>query len=188
MPESNPAETPPTGSEQEQTPEKNPPADVEEEKIKNHPLYKDLQEKHSAEAREKDRYKGRLDKLQKEISGEEEPEPKNDSDKPVTRAELDDVVWQNAHVKELELYSDDEYKDDCKTGIPKDKALKYAKLRYETLDTSAKRERQLAMSSGSSTDRSAKAEGEITLTAEQKRRGITVEMIKKHRAKVEEKE
>jgi len=105
--------------------------------------------------------------------------------KPITKAELDEALWTSENRQDIDLYKDDEYNEDIDLGVPKEKALRYAKLRHATLDDSVKSERQKAMSSPSSTNRTLPAEDEIVLTAEQKRRGITKEMITKYKADIE---
>ena len=137
----------PTGSEAEQTPDENPPAQVSEEAVKNHPLFKKLEEEHSAAEREKNRYKGRLDKVQKGMAEEEEkPAKKKDESPYATKEEL----WELRNAKDVELYGDDEYKTDLESGIPRDYALKTAKLRYGSNQDKARLDRQKMMASGSS--------------------------------------
>lgn len=124
----------PTGSELEQTLEIDPPAEISEEAIKNHPLYKALEEENSAAEREKNRYKGRLDKEQKKS---EKPEY-------VTKEDL----WERDNAKDLELYGDDTFKADIENGIPKAYALQTAKLRLQSNPDKARLERQQTMASG----------------------------------------
>lgn len=148
------------------------PPVIPEDAVKNHPLYKELEEKSAVAEREAKRYKGRLAKAN--IKEDDEPVY-------VTKEELEQKAWEIAHSKDIEVYADDEYKSDIKQGIPRDKALQYAKLRYSAKDNSAHKERLMSASSGSSVDRSLAPPDEIILTQEQKDRGITVEMIKKYR-------
>tara|TARA_R100001530_G_scaffold118900_1_gene86046 strand:- start:1142 stop:1741 length:600 start_codon:yes stop_codon:yes gene_type:complete len=143
----------PTSSEAEQTPQEpsdegqeNPPVEVEEEVITNHPLYKTLQEENSANEREKERYKGRLNKVQEGLQEEKKKvEPKKEPTEYVTREEL----WESQNSKEIELYADEEYEKDVEDGIPKEKALKYSKLRFEANPDEARLNRQKDMASGS---------------------------------------
>jgi len=134
----------PTGSGSEQTPKVDPPA-LTDEMVKSHPLFQKLQEEHSAAEREKNRYKGRLDKVQKGISDEPEetPEPKDDTPY-VTK----DQLWEFQNKADIESYGDEQYKADVARGIPRDYALETAKLRYQANPDKARLERQQATASG----------------------------------------
>ena len=125
----------PTGSDMEQTPLQDPPAEVSEEVVRSHPLFKKLEDDYSAAEREKNRYKGRLDKVQKDPVKQEY----------VTKEEL----WERDHAKDLELYGDDKYKADIESGIPKEYALETAKLRLQSSPNNARLGRQQEMASGS---------------------------------------
>ena len=135
----------PTGSELEQTPSVDPTADVSEEVVKSHPAFKKLEDDYSAAEREKNRYKGRLEKAQKGISGEEE---KTENPKEETPYATKEDIWELKNAKDVELYGDDEYKKDLETGIPRDYALKTAKLRFQSNPDKARLERQQQMASG----------------------------------------
>lgn len=137
----------PTGSDSEQTLITDPPAEISEDAVKNHPAFKKLSDDYAAAEREKARYKGRLDKVQKGFLEEEEkPAPKKDDSPYVTKEEL----WELKHSTDIELYGDDEYQDDIQAGIPRDYALKTAKLRYQGNPDKARLNRQKDMASGSS--------------------------------------
>lgn len=110
----------------------------------------------------------------------EAPKKKEGAEEPqyVTKDEL----WDLAHAKELEVYSDDEYKADIESGIPRDYALKTAKLRHTAPKDAARRDRQESMSSASGSGRDLSGgDDEIILTPEQIKRGITKEMVKKYK-------
>ncbi len=148
MTDANPSsiEMNPTGSASEQTPTVDPPANVTDEMVTNHPLFKTLKEEHSAAEREKERYKGRLEKVQKGFSDEPEVPVKTKEETPyVTKDEL----WELKNEKDVSLYGDDEYKADIQDGIPKDYALKNAKLRFQSNPDKVRLQRQQEMSSGS---------------------------------------
>lgn len=157
--------------------------------LESHPKYAELKKKHSAarkglddKAKELKLAKAELARL-KVLAGEseEEPEESEEDSKYVTKDEL----WEIANKREIQLYADDEYKEDVKAGIPRDKALRYAMLRGGVSDNSARRDRLEAMASGSGTDRSLAGEEEVTLTPQQKAMGITPEMIRKYKPIVE---
>jgi hypothetical protein len=157
--------------------------------LASHPKYQELRKKHSAarkglddKAKELKAAKAELARL-KVLAGEseEEPEQPEEGSQYVTKDEL----WEIAHKREIELYADDEYKEDVKAGIPREKALRYATLRHGTGDNSARRERMEAMASGSTTDRSLAGEEEVSLTKQQKEMGITPEMIRKYKPIIE---
>jgi len=144
-----PQETAPTESSQDQTPAQAAPSEaLSEDVVKNHPLYKELEGKHSAEERDKLRYKGRLEKVQKGFSEDEEvkPQPKKDDSPYATKEEL----WEIRNAKDLDVYADDKYKGDIEAGIPRDYALENAKLRFQANPDKARLDRQKSMSTGSS--------------------------------------
>ena len=86
----------------------------------------------------------------KVIAGEDnEPVIEDESAKPVTKADLQNQVWELNHQKDVELYGDSEYQADLEAGIPRDYALKTAKLRYTSNPDSARLDRQRSMGSGS---------------------------------------
>ena len=150
MTQANPSDLPtPTGSETEQTtPEGAPPAQVPEEAIKNHPLFKDLEGKHAAAEREKNRYKGRLEKVQKGITDEDEEKPSPAEESPyVTKEQL----WEVQHQEDLEIYGDEQFQQDVARGIPRDYALETAKLRFQANPDKARLERHQAVAAGSAT-------------------------------------
>ena len=148
MTEVNPSATqPPPDSIKEQTPSKEAPPAITDEQVKNHPLFKDLEGKYSAEEREKTRFKGRYEKARQGIlDDEEKPEPGPKEESPyATKEEL----WEMKNAKDLEIYADDEYRKDIDSGIPRDYALKNAKLRFQANPDKARSERVQTMASGS---------------------------------------
>ncbi len=134
----------PTGSEGQQTSTVNPPVELSEEAVKNHPAFKKLEKDYSAAEREKNRYKGRLDKVQKGISDEEEPEKEPEQSPYVTKDEL----WEFKNANDVEIYGDEQFKKDVASGIPRDYALNTAKLRFQSNPDKARLERQQVMASG----------------------------------------
>lgn len=136
----------PTGSEASETLEKDPPTEVTDEMIKDHPLYKKLDEERSAADKDKERYKGRLTKAQQELDPKkEEPEEKKEESEFMTK----DEYWEKENKSDIDLYSDEEYEQDVADGIPKEKALKYAKIRLEANPDKAHLERKKQSAQGS---------------------------------------
>lgn len=150
MTDANPSleEAAPTGSTQEQTPKTDPPA-LTEEMVKSHPLFQKLQSEHSAAERDKNRFKGRLEKVQKGFDEDEEKPAKDPTPQYVTPEQLEAKAWEIANAKDIEVYGDDEYKKDIAEGIRPAKALEYAKLRLQSSPDRARVERQQQMASGS---------------------------------------
>lgn len=161
---------------------------VEELKKKHSAARKGLDEKAKL-LKEKEAEIARLKVLAGEDSKEETPEEDESQPKYVTQEELDSKAWEIAHKSDLELYSDDEFKSDVESGIPKEKALKYAKLRYETMDDSARRERQEAVASTGSVNRDGQAPIDSKVLPEHKEKfGIKDETIQKYSSYVEGRE
>lgn len=130
------------------------------EQIENHPFVKELKEKQAAARTGMD--KANLTKKQLEaelakyklLAGEEEPVVEEPKPSFVTKEELTSTLWEAQNAKDIELYADDEYKLELDRGVPKDVALKYAKLRHQKNPNSAQVMRQQAMASqGSSSTR-----------------------------------
>jgi hypothetical protein len=153
MLDANPSlEVTPTGSEKEQTPPNGtPPADIPEETVRNHPLFKEIEGKATAAEREAKRYKGRLDRAHKGMTEEEET-PDVPAEKPVepTNFVTKEELWARDNAADLELYGDDQYKNDIAAGIPKDYALNNAKLRFQSNPDKARLERHQVTASRSS--------------------------------------
>ncbi len=125
--------------------------------ITSHPLYKDLEEKHAAARKGMDSSNLSKKELQaqvarlKVLAGEEDtPEPIEEP-QTVTKDQLREELWNLQHAKEVELYGDEEYQTDLSAGIPRDYALKTAKLRFQSAPNSAQIARQQSMSSGTAT-------------------------------------
>lgn len=162
------------------TPSTDAPAEV-----LNHPAVQKLQEELSqAKQREAAARKGmdeaniKVKRLKEIVEPLEEKEEETKSEVPfVTKDEL----WEVTHKKELELYADDEYKADIGSGIPREYALKTAKLRHSVSPDTARKERLATLSAPIGSGRDLAGEDDIVLTEEQKKRGITKEMIKKYR-------
>lgn len=132
--------------------------ELSDDDVLSHPKYKELEEKHSAARKGMDESNLTKKQLQAELAkykmlaGEEE-KPTKEEEKPsfVTREELEERAWELAHTKDLELYADDQYEKDIEEGVPRTKALQYAKLRYEKGPSDIQVKRQQAMSSQGST-------------------------------------
>jgi hypothetical protein len=123
--------------------------------VKSHPDYQELEKKYAAARQGMD--KSNLTKKQleaevakyKTLAGVKE-EPEETEEKPLTRAELQEQLWELKNAKDVEIYSDEEYEQDIKNGIPRDYALKTAKLRAQANPDKARLDRQKQMASGSS--------------------------------------
>lgn len=133
-------------------------SEVSDETIVSHPKYKELEEKHAAARKGMDQSNLTKKQLEAEVAKyktlagvEEEPEP--EEEKPLTRAELQEQLWELKHAKDVEVYSDEEYENDIKNGIPRDYALKTAKLRAQANPDKARLERQKLNASGSGSTR-----------------------------------
>lgn len=140
---------------EEQTDETPPAETLDEDAVKAHPMYKELEGKHAAARKGMDtsnltnkELKAEVAKFKTLAGVEEEVEAKGEE--PITREELEGKLWKLQHSEDIGIYSDEEYEQDIKEGIPSDKALKYAKLRYQANPDQARLERQKQMASGSS--------------------------------------
>lgn len=140
---------------------KAPPAtsEISEDAVKAHPLFKELEEKHSAARTGMDQSNLSKKELQAEVArlrvmaGEEGPKAEAKTDEPqvVTKAELQQQLWQLQNAKDVEVYGDEQFTKDVESGIPRDYALQNAKLRYQSSPDKARLERQQTMASGSAT-------------------------------------
>ena len=102
----------------------------------------------------------------------------------VTKAELKEQIWELKYARDVDLYGDDEYKNDLKAGIPREYALKTAKLRFQSNPDKARLERQQSMASGSSVSDRNLDDNELT-DADRKNMalwGYSEETAKKHKA------
>lgn len=132
--------------------------EISDEVITSHPKYKELEEKHSAARTGMDKSNLTKKQLEAEVArlrvmaGEEEQVEVVEA-KPsfVTREELQSTAWEIAHAKDLELYGDEEYKNEVSSGIPKETALKYAKLRFQKSPNQVQVSRQQSMASSGQT-------------------------------------
>lgn len=127
------------------------------EQLEANPHFNDLKTKYSAARTGMDESNLSKKELKAEVArlkvlaGEEATpasEPVDDSTKPVTKAELQQQVWELSHQKEVELYGDEEFQKDVTSGIPREYALKTAKLRFQSNPDKARLERQQTMASG----------------------------------------
>lgn len=144
-------------STQTETEEESPPETTQtEDDITSHPKYKELEEKHAAARKGMDESNLTKKQLQAEVAkyktlaGIEEEEPEEEEEKPLTRAELQEQLWELKHGQDIEVYADDEYKADVENGIPKEYALKMAKLRAQANPDKARLERNKLSAQGSS--------------------------------------
>ena len=123
------------------------------EQIEAHPHVQELKKKYSAAHSGMD--KANLTKKQleaelakyKTLAGEQEPEPEEEKPSFVTKEELSASLWEAQNAKDIELYADDQYKQELDMGVPKPVALQYAKLRAQKNPNSAQVARQQAMAS-----------------------------------------
>lgn len=127
------------------------------EELEKHPHVQELKKKYSAAHTDMDKTNLSKKELQAEVArlkvlaGEDATpaqEPVDESAKPVTKAELQQQVWEISHQKEVELYGDEEFQKDVQSGIPREYALKTAKLRFQSNPDKARLERQKTMASG----------------------------------------
>lgn len=125
-----------------------------DEVITSHPKYKELEEKHAAARKGMDSSNLTKKELQAEVArlkvmaGEEKEPELTDEPQTVTKKELQEQIWELKHSSDVELYGDDEFKKDIETGIPRDYALKTAKLRFQSNPDKARLSRQQTMASG----------------------------------------
>lgn len=151
----------------EQTVEKTPPAqpEITEDAVKAHPLYQELEKKHSA-ARQG------MDKANIELK-----------QKPAEAPSEDETLWLIENAAEVKLVKD-EFASYKAKGYSKDDALRLAKLDKGLISGSkAENIRQAATATAPATvDRSAE---EVELSDTDKRLGISKDTKKKNRSVVE---
>ncbi len=129
---------------------------IPNDKLDSHPYVLELKKKASAAHQgmdsanlSKKELKAEVIRL-KAIAGEEiTDELQDENSRSVTKADLQQTVWELTNAKDVDLYGDDKYKTDIEKGIPKDYALENAKLRYQTNPDNARLERRQAMGQGS---------------------------------------
>lgn len=144
-----------------------PAETLTEDAVKAHPKYKELEEKHAAARTGMDESNVSKKELKSEIArlkvlaGEEETETEEE-EKPLTRAELNDKLWLLQNAKDIEIYSDEEYEKDIADGIPKEYALKTAKLRGKSDPDKVRLENLKQTASGSSANNRELESDEIT--------------------------
>ena len=166
---------------------------IPEEKLKSHPAFKTLEEKHAAARQGMDKSNLSKKELQAEnarlrvLAGVEEDQTPVEDDQPLTKNDLEkmneDLRWDLLNAKDVELYGDEKFTADLQAGIPKAYALENAKLRSQSNPDKARLERQRTMASGSAASTRNLESDELT-PAEQK--GIaeglyTKETALKHR-------
>ena len=123
--------------------------------VMSHPKYKELEQKYAAARQGMDKTNLSKKELQAEVArlrvlaGEEEKVETAEETQTVTKAELHAQLWELQNSKDVEIYGDDEYKQDVEKGIPREYALKTAKLRFQSNPDKARLERQHSMASGS---------------------------------------
>lgn len=130
-------------------------ASIPEEKLKSHPAFRTLEEKHAAARQGMDSSNLSKKELQAEVARlkvlagvEETTEEPVVEPETVTKKELEEKIWELKHAKDVELYGDDEFKKDVENGIPREYALNTAKLRFQSNPDKARLERQQNMASG----------------------------------------
>lgn len=148
------------------TDEESHQSNLNEDDIKSHPLYKELEEKHAAARQGMDKTNLSKKELQAEVARlrvlagvPEEVKQEESKEAPITKKDLEEQLWLLQYTKDIEVYGDEKYQQDIKSGIPKAYALENAKLRYQSNPDKARIERQQMMSSGSaSSDRNLESE------------------------------
>ena len=124
------------------------------EQIEAHPLVQDLKKKYSAAHTDMDKTNLSKKELQAELAkyktlaGVEDEPVKVEEPQTVTKAELKEQIWELKNAEDIELYGDDEFKKDVENGIPREYALKNAKLRFQSNPDTVRLERQRTMASG----------------------------------------
>lgn len=160
------------------------------ELLESHPYVQELKKKYSAAHSGMDNANLTKKQLEAEIArlkvmAGEEAESVEEEPKPsfVTREELEMKAWEIAHAQDLELYADDEYKQELDRGVPRDVALKYAKIRQQKNPNSAQVLRQQAMASQGSSSTRDLSDIEITDEdrADMKLWGYSEETIRKQK-------
>jgi hypothetical protein len=158
--------------------------------IESHPKFQELQKKYAASRQGMDKTNISRKQLQSEIArlkvlaGEEETPEEEVSTEPqyVTKEQLQEEKWELLHTKDIEIYGDEEYADDLKNGIPRDYALKTAKLRYQSNPDKARLDRQKANATGSTSTRNLEsADLEGFNPEEAKKWGYSKETFLKHK-------
>lgn len=125
------------------------------DKLESHPYVQELKKKYSAAHEKMDSTNLSKKELQAEVArlkvlaGEEaKQEEKAPEPEHVTKDELKQQIWELQHAKDVEIYGDEEFRKDIEAGIPKDYALKTAKLRFQSNPDRVRLERQQIMASG----------------------------------------
>lgn len=126
-----------------------------EEQLDTHPYVQELKKKANAAHQDMDKTNLSKKELQAEnarlrvLAGEDDkPVITKDEPQTVTKAELQEQIWDLKNSNDVELYGDSEYMKDVEKGIPRDYALKTAKYRYQSNPDQARLERQQTMASG----------------------------------------
>lgn len=125
--------------------------------IESLPYVKELKEKHAAARTKMDESNLTKKQLEAEVArlkilaGEEAAVAEEVKPSFVTKEELSETLWESQNAKDLELYADEQFHKDVEIGVPRSKALEYAKLRQQKETNSAQLLRQQSMASSGST-------------------------------------
>jgi len=161
------------------------------EQLEAHPHVQDLKKKYSAAHQDMDKTNLSKKELQSEIArlkvlaGEEVQAEEIKADEPqyVTKAELQEQAWELQNAKDVDLYGDDEYKNDLVSGIPREYALKTAKLRFQSMPDNVRLQRQQVMASGTAVG--ARGLSDVDVTDADRRGmaefGYSEETVRKHK-------
>lgn len=120
------------------------------ELLESHPYVQELKAKQAAAHSKMDQSNLSRKQLEqevkrlKELAGEEIEQPSY-----VTKEELEAKAWELSHAKDVELYQDEDYQKELEMGIPKEVALRYAKLRHQSNPNQAQVMRQQSVAQGS---------------------------------------
>jgi hypothetical protein len=163
-----------------------PPADpsTQDDPIRSHPLYKELEEKHSAARKGLDDKAKELKRIKTALLNDEPVSPAPTAPKSDAQKMKEDIVWEMRNEEKISLASK-EYESYVADGIPRDKALKLALLDKGITDDKSLSEhlRQQASSappSGVNRDGGAPLEGETPAErAERLQMGVSDAVAKK---------
>ena len=130
---------------------------LQEDDVKSHPAYKDLEKKYSAARTGMDSSNLTKKQLEAEVArlrvlaGESEEETVEEA--PRTEFVTKEDLWNFQHESDIELYADEIYEKEVAQGVPRDTALQYAKLRYTREPSEAQLQRQQYNASGNTSVR-----------------------------------
>jgi hypothetical protein len=138
------------------------------EEIEAHPHVQELKKKYAAAHTGMDQSNLSKKQLEAELAkykmlaGEEEPPEEEERPQFVTKEELSSTLWETKHAKDIELYGDETYQKELEQGVPRDIAIRYAKMRHESSPNQAKVIRQQSVAQGSSASTRDLSDTEIT--------------------------